>query len=210
MNWQEHLPALLRGLTRSMWIAAISSVLALLLGASIASARVLCSRWVAVPLRAVVTLIRNTPLLVQIFIGFYVLPEIGIVIPAIRVGIAVLSIHFATYCSEAIYSSVRAVPIGQWEAGRAVNLRERAILLRIVMPQAVKSAAAPLTNYSLSLFKDTAILSVITVQELLGATRGAAISTFSFIPLYTVMGLLYLSVSLPGATLARRLERRFA
>ena len=210
MNWQEHLPALLRGLYRSIWIAAISSTLALVLGAAIASVRTLYSRWVAMPLRIVVTVIRNTPLLVQIFIGFFVLPEVGLLLPAIQVGVAVLAIHFATYCSEAIYSSIRGVPIGQWEAGRAVNLSERAILIRIVMPQAVKSAAAPLTNYALSLFKDTAILSVITVQELFGATRNAAISSFAFVPLYTVMGLLYLAISLPGATLARRIERHFA
>ncbi len=201
---------MLKGLVYSSVIAVVAAVGAIVLGLAIAMVRVLGRRWLASGVRLIVTAVRNTPLLVQVFIGYYVLPEIGLVLPAILVGVVVLAAHFATYCSEAIYSSIRAVSAGQWEAGMAVNLPHLEILSFIVLPQAMRSATPPLFNYVLSLFKDTAILAVITVPELLQSTRAVAMSTFAYLPLFTVMGAMYLAVSYPGAIAARRLERRFA
>lgn len=209
-GWIQGIPIMLKGLSVSMWIAAVASVGAVTLGGILAGLRVLAPGWVANVSRALVTGVRNTPLLVQVFIGFYVLPEVGIVLPATLVGIVVLAVHFASYCSEAIFASIRGVAKGQWEGGMAVNFRNWEILLLIVLPQALRSAMAPLFNYVLSLFKDTAILAVITVPELLQSTRSVASATFAYLPLFTVMGLMYLMVSYPGSVLARRIERRFA
>lgn len=209
MTWVNSIPLMLKGLTVSFWIALASGTAAILLGMVIAGARVLAPRWMARALRLVVTAIRNTPLLVQVFIGFYVLPELGLLFPAALVGVVVLSVHFSTYCSEALFSSIRSVPHGQWEGGHAVNLKDHQVFRLIVLPQALKSASPTLFNYLISLFKDTAILAVITVPELLQATRAAANATFAYLPLFTVMGLMYLGVSYPASILSRRLEQRF-
>lgn len=209
MTWVNSIPLMFKGLSVSFWIALASGASAIAVGIIIAGTRVMAPRLLASGLRLAVTAIRNTPLLVQVFIGYYVLPELGLLFPAPLVGVVVLSVHFSTYCSEALFASIRSVSPGQWEGGYAINLREREIFRIVVLPQALRSASPTLFNYMISLFKDTAILAVITVPELLQSTRAAANATFAYLPLFTVMGLLYFGVSYPASVLSRRLEQRF-
>lgn len=183
-----------------------SIVLAVLLGALVTCIRLYLPRpagWVAT---AYIELFRNTPLLLQVYAIYYGLSQLSFV-TATFAGIAALTLNYGAYEAENIRAGVQAVDRGQWEAAQALGLRTPRTLLRIVAPQAIRTIIPPVANDFIYLFKDSSVLSLITITELTAVAHHAADQTFDNSP-YLYAAIIYLCMSYPTSLLARWIERR--
>lgn len=152
--------------------------------------------------------IRTTPLLVQLFVVYYgILPLFGLDISPIVVGIITIGIHYSTYTAEVYRSGIAAVPGGQWEAAKALGLPPITTFVRVIIPQAVPRVIPALGNYVVAMLKETPLLSAITVIELLGMAREIGSDHFRYTEAYTIVGILFLALSLFAALLIRLTER---
>lgn len=142
--------------------------------------------------RFYIWIIRGTPLLVQLFIGFYGLPYIGIVADAFPTAVIVFSINEGAYCAETMRGALESIPQGQIEAGYCVGMSWLQIMRRIVLPQALRVAFPALSNSLISLTKDTSLAANITVMEMFMATQRIAARTYTFLPLYLEVAFIYL------------------
>lgn len=206
----EILPDLLRATVITIEIAGAGFVLSLGVGVFLAVLRTLGSRPVRLLAYGYVEFVRLTPLLVQLFFAFYVLPLFGVTIPAITTGILVLGLNYGAYTSEVFRTGIEAVPAGQWEAATALDLDRKTTWLRIVLPQAIKPMIPSLGNYLISMFKEVPLLATITVYELLNTANLLASQSFNYIIPLTMVGLIFFLLSYPASILVRRLERRYA
>ena len=204
----EILPDLLLALVTTIEITVLGSVLALVLGLVIAVLRRARIPVFDRVLWAFVEVIRSTPLLVQIFFLFFVLPQFGIVLSAFVVGVIALGVHYATYTSEVYRAGIEAVPKGQWEAAWALSLPPRRTWTDVILPQAVPRVLPALGNYVISMFKEVPLLLAIGVIEVVNAAREIGSQDFRYVEPYTIAGLLFLALSYPASLLVRRLERR--
>jgi polar amino acid transport system permease protein len=152
--------------------------------------------------------VRGTPLLVQMFFLFYVLPDWGINLGPMQAGILALGIHYASYCSEAYRSGIRAIPKSQWDATKALNLGLPTTLRAVILPQMFRVVTPMLGNYLIAIFKDTPLLSAITVVEVLQVAKILGANNFKYLEPLTAIGFLFLLVSLVAAYLVRKLERK--
>lgn len=153
--------------------------------------------------------IRNTPLLVQVFFLYYSLPILaGISIPAFYTGVLGLGLHYSTYLSEVYRSGIEAVPRGQWEAAVALNYSKADTWRSVILPQAIPPIIPVLGNYLIVMFKETPILSAITMVELLLTAKNIVSESFRVFEPYTLVGVLFLAISYPSSLLIRRLELR--
>ncbi len=203
-------PALLRGTALTVELTLLSMALAMVLGLFIALARsshILPLRWAA---RAYVDLFRGTPLLLQLFYLYFVLPELGLRLSPFAAGVAGLTLNYAAFLSEVYRATIGAVDHGQREAAAALGMPTRLAFRRIIFPQAFRIAVPPLGNYLISMFKDTALVSTITVQELLFQTQSLASTTYRYLPLYTMAFVIYFIISYPAGMLVSYLERRLS
>jgi len=203
---------MLKGLLRySIPLTAASFALGLVLALVTALARLSSNRLVQLPARVYVSAIRGTPLLVQLFIVFYGLGQVGIKIDPVPAAILALSLNVGGYAAEIIRASILSVPRGQYEAATTIGMAYPQLLRRIVLPQAARIAVPPLSNTLLSLIKDTSLASVILVPELLRQAIKAASPSADFMPLYLFAALYYwvvcFLVSLAQDPLERRLGR---
>ncbi|RNJ41074.1 ectoine/hydroxyectoine ABC transporter permease subunit EhuD [Mesorhizobium erdmanii] len=211
-NWDfalSILPDLLRGLLVTVQITLCAMALAVPLGLLLAVGRRSSSRFVSIPAYYVIEVVRSTPLLLQLFFLFFMLPEVGIVLPAMATGIVGLGIHYATYCAETYRGGIDSVPKGQWEAAVACNLSKFDTWCLIVLPQAIPPMIPALANYLIGMFKESALVSAVTVIELMNAARMIANSSYRYFEPMTMVGLLYLAVSVPASLAVRKLEKRF-
>ena len=149
-------------------------------------------------------------MLVQLFFAFYVLPELGIQLPAEPTGILVIGLHYATYTSEVYRAGIRAVATGQWEASIALSLPTLSVWQRVILPQALRPMIPALGNYLIQLFKEVPLLSTITVYELLNTANLIAGSSFRYLETLTLVGLIFFLLSYPSSLLTRYLEVRLA
>ena len=157
-----------------------------------------------------VELVRGTPLVLQLYVIFFLLPELGLSLPAFWAAVIGLAINYSAYEAEIYRAGLEAVPRGQMEAALALGMTRGLALRRIIVPQATRIVIPPVTNDFIALFKDTAVCSVITVIELSKAYYIHARSTGAILELGLVTALLYLAMSYPLSLLARHLERRLA
>ncbi|WP_447003004.1 ectoine/hydroxyectoine ABC transporter permease subunit EhuD [Saccharothrix isguenensis] len=211
-DWQaawDAVPALLRGLVIALQAAALGYVIALVLGLAFALLRRSGQPWIRLPVAFFVEFIRSTPLLVQLFFLFFVLPTVGIELSAMATGAIGLGVHYATYTSEVYRAGIDGVPAGQWEAAKALSLPRGRTWTRVVLPQAVPRVVPALGNYAIALFKDTPQLTVITIAEVLSVVKAVGSQNFQYLELITVAGLLYLITALVIAWPVRVLERRY-
>ena len=204
----EFFPTLLKGLGMSVFLTVIIMSLSLVLALFIALARVSKKKWLRAPATAYVQVIRGTPALVQIYYIFYVLPFFGFTLAAIPAGIFGLTLNYAAYLSEVYRSAIQAIPKGQIEAATAINLSKVQTLIYVIMPQAWRIMLPPVINYLLGLLKDTSLLSLITIQELLfsGLLLGAV--TYKYFTVLTMVAGLYFVVCYPISILADWVERK--
>ncbi len=189
-------------------LTCVSMPLAMLLGLGVALGRMYAPgllRWLFV---AYIEILRGTPLMLQLFVIFFLLPEIGIVIPPIGAAIAGLAINYSAYEAEIYRAGLQAVPRGQMEAALALGMSPAMALRRIIVPQAVRIVIPPVTNDFIAMFKDTSVCSVITVMELTKQYSVQRNDTGATLELAALTAALYLLMSLPLSRLASVLERR--
>jgi polar amino acid transport system permease protein len=181
-------------------------VLAATLGLVLALVRLAIPR-TAWPISVGVELIRSTPLLIQIFFIYFVLPNFGIVLDAFTAGVLAIGVHYAAYCSEVYRAGFDNVHRGQWEAAVALNLDSWTTFRDIIIPQAIPPVIPALGNYLVALFKETPLLSAIAVLELMQTAKILGSETFRYTEPITLVGLFFLVMSLISATGIRYVER---
>ena len=204
----ENLGPLLAGLLITIELTSVVIVLSLgfaLLVALGGMSRWLLLRWI---IKAYIELMRGTPLLLQLIYIYYVLPEIGIRLDAFTAGVIGLTLNYSAYISEVYRGGILAVPKGQHDAAAALGMTRALAMRRIVLPQAIRIVIPTLGNYFISLFKDTALCSVVSIQEVVFTAQIVAARNFQYFTLYTVVGAMYFLVSFPAARLVGWLERR--
>jgi cystine transport system permease protein len=161
--------------------------------------------WLA---RAYISVIRGTPLLVQLFLIFYALPSLGVVIDPFPSAVIAFSLNVGGYAAETIRAAILSVPRGQWEAASTIGLGPTMTLRRVVLPQALRVSVPPLSNTFISLVKDTSLASTIMVTELLRKAQEIAAPTYEFMTLYSLAAVIYWLICLVLSSAQGRLERR--
>ncbi|MFE3195295.1 amino acid ABC transporter permease [Nocardia sp. NPDC059240] len=184
-------PMLKATVTSTLPLTALSFVIGLAIALFVALAR-MSNNWALSALaRFYISLIRGTPLLVQLFIIFYGLPNLNIVIDPFPAAVIAFSLNVGGYAAEIIRASILSVAAGQWEASYAVGMNYAQALRLVILPQGARIAVPPLSNTLISLVKDTSLASTILVTELLRTAQSAAAPTFDFFALYGVAALYY-------------------
>lgn len=201
-------PFLLQGAMYTVLFAAVSMVLGLILGFSVAVVRVTKVPVVSQIDAVYVSAFRGTPLLVQIFVLYYGLPSVGIEFTPVTAGILALTLNVAAYLSESMRGAILGIDKGQWEAGLSVGLTWGQTLWNIITPQALRLAVPSLSNSLISLIKDTSLISVITVTELMLATKEVIAETFQPLPLYLAAAGIYWLLSALFERVQKALENR--
>jgi polar amino acid transport system substrate-binding protein len=194
----------------TVFLSVMSMPLAIAIGILAAIGRLYGPRWLAWPLTWYVEVLRGTPLLLQLLALFYLLPKIGVTLPALVAAVAGLAINYSAYESEIYRAGMQAIPIGQMEAALALGMTRSQAVRRIILPQAFRIVIPPVTNDFIALFKDTSVCSVITVVELTKQYSILALSTGAIVQLAAITAVLYLLMSYPLSLLARYSERRYA
>lgn len=202
-------PDLWQGVQLTVFLTCSGMALALVLGLLLALARISRSRLLSLPALAFVELIRGSPLLLQLFYIYYVLPLAGLRLTPIQAGLAGLAINYGAYLSEVFRAGIEAVNRGQWEAAGALGLSRSRTLRLVVLPQATRIVVPPVGNYFVSLFKDTALVSTISIAELMFRGQLIAADTFKYMRVYTIVFVIYLLISIPASVAVRWLEHRF-
>jgi cystine transport system permease protein len=201
-------PVLLTGAGYTLMFALASMVGGLALGFPAAILRMSPYRALRWPADLYVSLMRGTPLLVQIFVIYYGLPSIGIEFTPVTAGVLALSLNSGAYLSESLRGAIQSISQGQWRASFSLGLSYWQTLHHIVLPQALRVAVPSMGNTLISLIKDTSLVSVITMTELMLATKEVIATTFRPLPLYIAAALIYWCMSLAFEALQRVLERR--
>lgn len=212
-NWSwsyvgEIMPDILKGLWITVQATVYGSLVSFALGLVWALALRAPSRWVTWPVSIFVEFIRNTPLLVQLFFLFFVLPGWGLTFAPLTTGVIGLGLHYSTYTSEVYRAGIDGVPPGQWEAATALSLPRRRTWTAVILPQAFRRVVPALGNYVIAMFKDTPLLAGITVADMLFQANSISATTFDYLEPITVVGILFVVISYPTSLLLRALERR--
>ena len=164
--------------------------------------------------RFYISIIRGTPLLVQLFVIFYGLPAVGLTIDPVPAAIIAFSLNVGGYAAEVIRAAILSVPRGQWEAAHTVGLSPRKTLTRIILPQAARVSVPPLSNTFISLVKDSSLASLILVSELFRQAQNIAAFSYEFMAVYLEAALIYwlfcLVLSFGQNALEKRLDRHVA
>ncbi|MBO0133532.1 ectoine/hydroxyectoine ABC transporter permease subunit EhuD [Agrobacterium burrii] len=201
------LPIILIGLTVTLKAAAAGFAIALVLGLAFALLRRSRVKMISWPTALVVEFLRDTPLLVQLFFLYYVLPEFGIVLPAFLTGALALGLQYAAYTSEVYRGGIEAVHHGQWEAATALNLTQMQTYRDIIIPQAIPRIVPAMGNYLVAMIKETPVLSVVTVLEMMGLANMIGERTFEYLVPLTLVGLIFLLLTIICSAGLSRLQR---
>lgn len=212
MNWDLVLsslgPLLLGAITATIPLAIASFVLGLMLALAVALLRLSRNLLLAGIGRFYVSVIRGTPLLVQLFVIFYGLPTIGVRLEPWPSAIIALSLNVGGYAAEVIRAAILSVPKGQWEAGHMIGMSRSQSLFRIILPQAARVSLPPLSNTFISLVKDTSLASLILVTELFREAQKIASVSGDFMVLYLAAAVIYWVICLVLSTIQSQLEKR--
>ncbi len=201
------LPIIMIGLTVTLKAAAAGFAIALILGLVFALLRRSRVKLISWPTAVVVEFLRDTPLLVQLFFLYYVLPEFGIVLPAFLTGALALGLQYAAYTSEVYRGGMEAVHHGQWEAATALNLTRMQTYRDIIIPQAIPRIVPAMGNYLVAMIKETPVLSVVTVLEMMGLANMIGERTFEYLVPLTLVGLIFLLLTIICSAGLSRLQR---
>ncbi|MCK8676596.1 MULTISPECIES: ectoine/hydroxyectoine ABC transporter permease subunit EhuD [Streptomyces] len=215
MNWDwsavvDFLPRLWDGLLVTLQVLVLGSLISFTLGLVWAAGFRAPSRLVRWPVQAVTEFIRTTPLLVQLFFLFFVLPEWGVQFSAFTTGTIAIGLHYSTYTAQVYRAGIDAVPAGQWEAATALSLPAHRTWFAVILPQALRRIVPALGNYVIAMLKDTPLLAAISVLELLQQSRLESAATFQYTEPLTVVGVAFILIAYPASLLVRTLERRLA
>ena len=204
----EAMPMLLASAGMTVLLACLAFPLAVVVGLGIALGRLHGPPSLQPLLAAYVEVVRGTPLMLQLYAIFFLLPKVGLALPALVAAIAGLALNYSAYESEIYRAGLKAVPTGQLEAALALGMTKWQALRHVIVPQAVRLVMPPVTNDFIAMFKDTSVCSAITVIELTKRYSVLALSTGRIVELAVVTALLYLAMSWPLSILSRRFESR--
>jgi polar amino acid transport system permease protein len=202
----EILPRLLWATLNTLMAAGIGYAIALVVGLVFALAQRTPSYVLTRTVRELVEFVRSTPLVLQIFFVFYVGPQFGIRLSPWTAGMIAIGLHYAAYLSEVYRAGIDSIAKGQWEASKALNLSTQRTYFRIIIPQALPASLPGMGNYLVGIFKDTPMLSVIGVAELMHTANALGSETYRFLEPYTMVGVIFLLISLPTAAALRAFE----
>jgi len=203
----EHFPFLLQGALVTVELSLVSMTLALILGLAVALGRLSHSAWLRWPLNIYVEVWRDTPLIVQLLVIYFTLPEIGISLPGFWAGVLGLTLNLAAYLSEVLRAAIGAVDPGQRAAGLSLGMSGAMIQRRIVLPQAFRTALPTIGGYFVALLKDCSLVSFIAVNELLRHATIVISNTFDSMDTYFMVAIIYFAMSFSSTRLIAWVER---
>lgn len=212
-DWQfvrEILPTLAEGVVVTIQATLLGSVLAMVIGLVFAILRRTSNRWLSRIITFFLDFVRGTPLLVQLYFLFYILPDLGVTLAPLVAGVIGLGLHYGSYTAEVYRAGIDNISKGQWEAAKAVNLTGLQTWVHVIIPQAVPPMIPALANYFIAMFKETPLLSAITVLELMNQARSVANFHYRYLEPMTLVGVFFLAISIPSVILLRYLEQRYA
>ncbi|MBI5418385.1 ABC transporter permease subunit [Candidatus Poribacteria bacterium] len=201
-------PALLKGAAITIAISVVAMCLAISFGLILSISKLYGNKFVKIIASSYIEIYRGTPLLIQLYILYYGLPNIGITLNPITAAILGLGMNYAAYEAEIYRAGIEAIPRGQMEASLALGMSKILAIKRIILPQAIKIAIPPITNDFIALFKDSSLVSIIAMVELTKTYNILAASTLRFFELGLIVAFLYFGMSYPLSILARKLEKR--
>jgi len=202
------LPRLIEATGTTLLAALIGYLIAMVLGLVLALAQRSPWRALTIAARELVEVIRSTPLVLQIFFVFYVGPQFGVMLSPWVAGMLAIGLHYAAYLSEVYRGGLDSVPRGQWEAATSLNLTTAHAYRRIILPQALPNAVPGMGNYLVGILKDTPMLSVIGVAELMHTANAIGAESYRFLEPITLVGVIFLCISLPLAWAVRQFDTR--
>ncbi len=206
----DYLPLLLHGVWLTLLVTLFSVLLSTALGFLWAVMIWTRNRVLVGISRTFTTVIRGIPIIVQLFYIYFVMPEIGLDLSAIQAGIIGLGIAYSAYQAENFRAGIEAIDKGQIEAAQSIGMSNGLIMRRVILPQAVKIVLPPFGNTIIMILKDSSLVSTITVAELTRQGQLIAASTFDNMTVFTLVALIYLTLSLPLTFLTRHLEKRYS
>jgi putative glutamine transport system permease protein len=213
MDWSvlgENAGLLAQGLLITLEVSALALVLALALGVMVATLRVAPSAALRRTGTAYVEVLRNIPLLVQLFFLFFALPSIGIRLDAFVCGVLALGVYTSAFVAEAIRSGIAGVATGQLEAALSSGMGYATAMRLVVLPQAIAKTIPPLGNTALNLIKNSSLVSTVSVLDVLGTANLIGARSFQYVPMFAGAAICYLILTLPTALAVNRLEKRYA
>ena len=202
------LPDLLQASLKTLGITLVGFLIAVVLGLFLAIARRSRQAWLSWPVALLIEFIRSTPLLIQVYFLYYVLPNYGVNMTAMQAGIIGIGVHYACYLAEVYRGGLESVARSQWEAVVALNFAPWTAYRAATLPQAIRPILPPLGNYLIAMLKDTPVLSAITVVEIMQQAKNIGSESFRYLEPITLVGLFFLALSVALAYLVRRLEVR--
>lgn len=206
----KYVPLIISGTYYTIFFTVVTAVLGLLVGLAIAILRISGKTLIAFPLVAITEIFRCTPVLVQLIWFYYAFPiVVGLEMSPATAAILALSLYGGSFYAEIIRGGIVSIERGQWDAGRAIGMRHAQVLRRVILPQSLQRMLPPLVGQSILQLKNTSLVSVLAVPDLL--YQGQAITSATYRPLetYTVIALIYFAILFPLTRLAELLEARF-
>lgn len=197
-----------QGFLRTVYISLLGLVFTLIIGVIVGM--LLCgkNRLVLAVCKGYMSFFQNTPLVIQIFIYYNVLPKVGVRLGVVAIGVLGLALYTGAYAADIVRSAIKAVPTGQTEAAYSQGFSYLQTMRYIILPQAVKIGLPPMTNQAVNLIKNSSVLAVIAGGELMYRADSWSGSNLIYGPTFVMTGVLYLSICLPISLLARWLEKR--
>ncbi len=213
MTWDwsavaDFMPRFWDGVLITLQVLALGSLISFSLGLVWAIGFRAPTRFIRWPVNLVTEFIRTTPLLVQLFFLYFVLPEWGVQFSALTTGTVAIGLHYSTYTAQVYRAGIEAVPAGQWEAATALSLPVHRTWIAVILPQAIRRVVPALGNYVIAMLKDTPLLAAIGVLEMLQQSRLESAATFQYTEPLTVIGIAFILIAYPASLLVRALERR--
>lgn len=202
------LPRLLDGAIVTVELSIVSMVIATVLGLLIALGRMSNSRVLRMALDTYVEIFRGIPLIVQLLVIYFSLPNIGVSLPAFWAGVLGLSLNLAAYMSEMFRASISSIDPGQREAGISIGMSKPTIYRRVILPQAFRVALPTMGGYFIALLKDCSLVSFIAVNELLRQGSMIIASTFKSMEIYVLVAIIYFAMSFVASRIVRVIEWR--
>lgn len=212
MNWDwqnvdDFMPLFWDGVWITLKALFFGTLIAFSLGMVWAIAQRSEKKWISWPVTVFTEFIRNTPLLVQLFFLFYVVPEWGPSMSPLVTGIVGLGLHYSTYTSEVYRAGIEGVPEGQWEAATALSLTKQRTWTAVILPQAVRRVIPALGNYVIVMLKESPQMAAIGALDMLGQAQGYSQATFTYEAI-SIVGVAFIVIAYPASLLLRVLERR--
>ena len=196
------------GFLRTIYISLLGLAFTLVIGLVVGV--LLCgkNRVVLALCRGYLSFFQNTPLVIQVFIYYNVLPKLGLRLGVIAIGVLGLALYTGAYAADIVHSAINAVPTGQMEAAHSQGFTYLQSMYHVILPQAVKIGLPPMTNQAVNLIKNSSVLAVIAGGELMYCADSWSGDNLIYGPTFVMTGVLYLCICLPISLLARKLEKR--